>query len=74
MDPSHGRYPFVVQWAGVWHETTGNTQTVVAGLDPSKGYCFVVGAVYGVGGQTADAAPVCIRGATAPSTRPGAAR
>jgi serine/threonine protein kinase len=67
-DPNHGLYPYVVKWAGVWHTTTSKTRTVVAGLDPSKGYCFVVGAVYGVGGETADAAPVCIRGGSLSST------
>jgi len=68
VDPNHGVYPFVVKWAGGVHTATGSTQAVVAGLDPAKGYCFVVGAVYGVGGETADAAPVCIRGATPPTT------
>jgi serine/threonine-protein kinase PknK len=65
-DPSHGRYPFVVKLSnGAIQTATSHTQTVVAGLDPTKGYCFVVGAVYGVGGQIANAPPVCVRGGTA---------
>ncbi|MCL2395044.1 MAG: hypothetical protein FWC87_10200, partial [Acidimicrobiaceae bacterium] len=74
VDPNNGTYPLVVQWSGHVQKTTGNTQTVVAGLDPSRGYCFVIAAVYGVGGETADAAPVCIRGATPPTTHHTEAR
>jgi hypothetical protein len=65
VDPSNGVYPFVVKLSdGSIRTTTSDTETVVAGLDPTRGYCFVVGAVYGVGGQVANAAPVCIRGGT----------
>ena len=65
-DPSNGRYPFVVKLSnGAIQTATSHTQTVVAGLDPTKCYCFVVGAVYGVGGQIANAPPVCVRGGTA---------
>lgn len=63
LDPSNGRYPFVVKVSnGSVVTATSPTQTVVAGLDPTRGYCFVVGAVYGVGGQIASAPPVCMRG------------
>ena len=65
VDPNNGRYPFVVKLSdGSVHTTTSDTETVVGGLQPTKGYCFVVGAVYGVGGQVANAAPVCVRGGT----------
>jgi hypothetical protein len=63
VDPSNGLYPFVVKVSnGVVQTATSHTQTVVAGLDPTRGYCFVVGAVYGVGGQVANGPPVCVRG------------
>jgi hypothetical protein len=65
VDPSHGVYPFVVRVSnGVVQTAVSHTQAVVTGLNPTKGYCFVVGAVYGVGGQVANAAPVCVRGGT----------
>ncbi len=65
IDPSAGLYPFVVRVSnGSLQTAQSNTQTVVTGLDPTRGYCFVVGAVYGVGGQIANAPPVCIRGGT----------
>ena len=65
VDPSNGHYPFVVRVSnGVIQTATSHTQTVVTGLDPARGYCFVVGAVYGVGGQVANAGPVCVRGGT----------
>jgi hypothetical protein len=41
---------------------TSSSQVVVAGLDPTKRYCFAVGAVYAMG-STSYAPPVCIRGA-----------
>ena len=65
VDPNNGIYPFVVRLSnGSVQTAASTTQTVVTGLDPAKGYCFVVGAVYGVGGQIADAPPVCVRGGT----------
>ena len=65
VDPNNGLYPFVVRLSSGSVQTAASaTQTVVTGLDPAKGYCFVVGAVYGVGGQIADAPPVCVRGGT----------
>jgi serine/threonine-protein kinase PknK len=65
VDPSNGRFPFVVKVSnGALQTAASHTQTVVGGLDPTKGYCFVVGAVYGVGGQVANAPPVCVRGGT----------
>ncbi len=65
VDPSHGVYPFVVRVSnGVVRAAVTHTQAVVTGLVPTKGYCFVVGAVYGVGGQVANASPVCVRGGT----------
>ena len=65
VDPSNGQYPFVVRVSnGVIQTAASHTQAVVTGLDPAKGYCFVVGAVYGVGGQVANAGPVCVRGGT----------
>lgn len=65
VDPNNGLYPFVIKVSdGSVRTTMGDSQTVVVGLDPARGYCFVVGAVYGVGGQVANAAPVCIRGGT----------
>ena len=45
--------------------------TTISGLDPAKGYCFVVGAIVALGqsdGQAATIAwskPACIRGAHA---------
>jgi hypothetical protein len=63
VDPSNGRYPFVVKVSdGSVVTATSSTQTVVTGLAPTQGYCFVVGAVYGVGGEIANAPPVCVRG------------
>lgn len=63
VDPNNGRYPFVVRVSdGSVVTATSPTQTVVTGLDPTRGYCFVVGAVYGVGGQVANGPPVCVRG------------
>ncbi|MDQ6782933.1 MAG: hypothetical protein M3063_05715, partial [Actinomycetota bacterium] len=69
-DPSNGKYPFVVAVVGSKGaaETNSETQTVIAGLDATKGYCFVVGAYYAVGSPPAYAAPVCVRGGTATST------
>ncbi|MDQ2723902.1 MAG: hypothetical protein M3Y36_00120 [Actinomycetota bacterium] len=69
-DPSNGLYPFVVQVVGVTgaQPTNTSTQTVIASLEATKGYCFVVGALYALGSPPAYAAPVCIRGATATST------
>ena len=65
VDPNNGRYPFVVQGVGrLGADRHQPHPDRVAGLDPTKGYCFVVGAVYGVGGQIANAAPVCVRGGT----------
>ncbi len=63
VDPSNGRYPFVVKVSnGSVVTATSSTQTVVTDLQPTRGYCFVVGAVYGVGGEVANAPPVCVRG------------
>ncbi|MDQ2725923.1 MAG: hypothetical protein M3Y36_10575 [Actinomycetota bacterium] len=69
-DPSNGAYPFVVAIVGAPKVQTTNTstQTVIAGLDPTRGYCFKVGAFYAIGSPPAFAAPVCIRRATADST------
>lgn len=69
-DPSNGQYPYVVQVVGTpsVHATNTSTQTVIASLDPTKGYCFAVGALYAIGSTPAYAPPVCIRGATATST------
>ncbi len=71
-DPSNGRFPYVVQVVGslTVQNTNTSTQTVIAGLDATKGYCFDVGAVYAYGSPAAYAAPVCIRGATAAPTPP----
>jgi serine/threonine-protein kinase PknK len=70
-------YPIMVQQA----DETGSQppqalpkrtlSTTISGLDPSKGYCFTVGAIVALGqsdGQAATIAwsrPACIRGATA---------
>jgi serine/threonine-protein kinase PknK len=70
-------YPILVQQA----DETGSQapqalpkhtlSTTISGLDPSKGYCFTVGAIVALGqsnGQRATIAwskPACIRGATA---------
>jgi serine/threonine protein kinase len=70
-------YPIMVQQA----DETGSQppqalpkrtlSTTISGLDPSKGYCFTVGAIVALGqsdGQPATIAwsrPACIRGATA---------
>lgn len=69
-DPSNGAYPFVVQVVGARgvQATNTSTQTVIAGLDPTRGYCFKVGAFYAIGSPPAFANAVCIRRATADST------
>jgi serine/threonine-protein kinase PknK len=69
--PERGDGPFVVQVSDgrALQTTTGNAQTVVTGLQPTKGYCFAVGAVYAVG-TPAFSPPVCIRGAVPATTRP----
>ncbi|MDQ6837963.1 MAG: hypothetical protein M3137_06405, partial [Actinomycetota bacterium] len=68
-DPNGMQFPYVVQVVGSQsvHQTDTSTQSVIAGLLATKGYCFAVGAVYAIG-SVAYAAPVCIRGATATST------
>ncbi len=74
-DPSDGIYQYVVQVIDVTNPRTTNsaTQTVVTGLDPTRGYCFTVGAVYDPASQPAYApVPACIRGATASQPAPGA--
>lgn len=74
-DPSDGIYQYVVQVIDVTNPRATNsaTQTVVTGLDPTRGYCFTVGAVYDPASQPAYAAvPACIRGATASPPAPGA--
>lgn len=69
QDPSNGLYPFVVDVLGAHVQpATGQTRTVVAPLDPTKGYCFTVGAVYGTASLPAYAPPVCVRGAHPVST------
>jgi serine/threonine-protein kinase PknK len=69
--PRQGDGPFVVQVSDgrALQTTTGNAQTVVTGLQPTKGYCFAVGAVYAVG-TPAFSPPVCIRGAVPATTAP----
>jgi hypothetical protein len=44
----------------------GTTTTTVDGLDPTKGYCFVVGAIVALGQPSTEAwsDPACIRGAS----------
>jgi hypothetical protein len=50
VDPSNGLYPYVVKVSnGSVQTAAGHTQTVVAGLDPTRGYWFGVGAFYGGG-------------------------
>lgn len=64
IDPAGGPYEYVVQVSGQNPQVaTGSTQTVIQGLDPTRGYCFAVGTVYTTGAP-AYAAPVCIRGGT----------
>ena len=70
-------YPIMVQQADETGSQTPQalpkrtTSTTISGLDPSKGYCFIVGAMVALGqsdGQSATISwskPACIRGATA---------
>jgi hypothetical protein len=70
-------YPIMVQQADETGSQTPQAlpkrtlSTTISGLDPTKGYCFTVGAIVALGqsnGQAATIAwskPACIRGATA---------
>ena len=63
-DPSNGLYPYVVQVVGTpsVHATNTSTQTVIASLDPTKGYCFVPSARSTPSGHPRRTLPRCASG------------